>query len=279
MIKKILIYLFILCDFLLINLFCYSFDKIPFKIKFIMESNHIDDKFYYDISKYSTFNENKLLDYYLLSKNDIKPYNYIYILNRINYPDFLKFNGDIFNAITKPIIFVNPKFCLSENFIPNNLIEIANFLFIKRNYKSYWDKSLINNYKLLSDFLSLHHYSIVIFSAYRSYSYQESLYNPSNPYTAKPGHSEHQTGLALDLSTLDIGLTNHFENSEIYSLLKENAYLFGFILRYPKEKEHLTFYPFEPWHYRFVGKEIAKKMYEENLCLEEYFYKYVLLEY
>lgn len=253
--------------------------QIPLKIKNIMDNYQIEEQFFNSISRYSTFNEELFLDYYLFSKTLSEPLNYIYILNYVNYPNFLSFDDLNYPALTDPIIFVNPKFYLNENFIPKGLIEINNFSFVKRNTNPLWMESLVNDYQLLCDFLLLHNYELTIFSAYRSFSYQENLYNPSNPYTAKPGHSEHQTGFAIDISTLTIGLTIHFKNSPIYSLLKDNAHLFGFVLRYPIDKEDITGYPFEPWHYRYVSKDIANIMYNENLCLEEYFYQYVLLDY
>ena len=81
------------------------------------------------------------------------------------------------------------------------------------------------------------------------------------------------------MSTRDIGLTYELEHSLLYKELNNICYKYGFILRYPKNKEHITGYPFEPWHYRYVGKEIATIIHNENITLEEYFYKYVLLSY
>ena len=98
-------------------------------------------------------------------------------------------------------------------------------------------------------------------------------------YLAKPGYSEHQTGLSIDVGTKDSGLTIHFENTLAFKTLKENAHLFGFILRYPKDKEELTGYAYEPWHFRYVGPVHAKIIYENNLTLEEYFYYYFILNY
>ena len=119
-----------------------------------------------------------------------------------------------------------------------------------------------------------------MFSAYRSYEKQEILYILNNDQlTAKPGFSEHQTGLCVDISKRDIGLTNELEYSLLYKEINKICYKYGFILRYPKNKEDITGYPFEAWHYRYVGKNIATIIYENNLTLEEYFYKYVALSY
>lgn len=89
-------------------------------------------------------------------------------------------------------------------------------------------------------------------------------------YSAEPGKSEHQTGLCIDFVTSTAGLTEAFEDTEAFAWLSENAYKFGFILRYPKGAEGITGYTYEPWHYRFVGREAATDIYFGNLTLEEY---------
>ena len=112
-------------------------------------------------------------------------------------------------------------------------------------------------------------------SGYRSYSLQEELYNRyveedgkdlADTYSARPGHSEHQTGLAMDLNIID----SSFEGTPEAIWLEENCYKYGFIIRYPKGKEKITGYMYEPWHLRYIGKENAKKVYESGLTLEEY---------
>ena len=121
-------------------------------------------------------------------------------------------------------------------------------------------------------------------STYRSIEYQKGLYEKSinkylkqgksqeeaqkltDEYINRPGTSEHHLGLAVDFNNVDEG----FENTKAYEWLLENASDYGFILRYPKEKEDITGIEYEPWHWRYVGPEHAKKMKEQNLCLEEY---------
>ena len=87
--------------------------------------------------------------------------------------------------------------------------------------------------------------------------------------SARKGHSEHQTGLAVDVEgeNKDYDL---FENTKEFDWMNKNAHLYGFILRYPQNKTNITGFKFEPWHYRYVGKEIAKKIYEKKITLEEY---------
>ena len=89
---------------------------------------------------------------------------------------------------------------------------------------------------------------------------------------AYPGTSEHQTGLCVDFVTSATGddVVEAFEYTAAFAWLQNNAYKFGFILRYPKDKVDTTGYTYEPWHYRFVGREAATDMCLSGLCLEEY---------
>lgn len=117
-------------------------------------------------------------------------------------------------------------------------------------------------------------------SGYRSYAIQNNLYNSNvkrqgkshaDRYSAQPGASEHQTGLAMDmLSTEYSSLNEGFENTKAFKWLEDNAYKYGYILRYPKGKENITGYAYEPWHYRYVGIEVSEKITKNKLTLEEY---------
>lgn len=93
----------------------------------------------------------------------------------------------------------------------------------------------------------------------------------ANFYSARPGTSEHQTGLCVDFMTLYMtALDNSFEDTDAFRWLSENAHRFGFILRYPKGKSDITGYVYEPWHYRYVGREVATEIYYSGVTLEEY---------
>ncbi|WP_411167420.1 M15 family metallopeptidase [Clostridium sp. MB05] len=125
--------------------------------------------------------------------------------------------------------------------------------------------------------------NLLAISGYRSYAYQETVYKnevnnvgetQANRYVAKPGESEHQTGLAMDVladeyRTLDEG----FENTESFRWLQNNMSKFGFILRFPKGKENITGYAYEPWHIRYVGEEASTEIMKKGLTLEEYINK------
>lgn len=129
----------------------------------------------------------------------------------------------------------------------------------------------------------------LICSSYRSYELQDRLfrnkvdfylsegydsYNAEREaakWVAFPGTSEHQTGLAVDIVSIHYQLLDeNQEDTPEQKWLMENSYKYGFILRYPTDKSHITGINYEPWHYRYVGKEVAKEIYEQGLCLEEY---------
>ena len=114
-----------------------------------------------------------------------------------------------------------------------------------------------------------------LISGYRSYKKQKELYNSyvkedgeekASTYSAKPGHSEHQTGLAFDIGSVD----RSFEDTKEAKWMELNAHLYGFIVRYPKGKTNITGYIYEPWHVRYLGVDTASKVYNSGLCLEEY---------
>ena len=113
-------------------------------------------------------------------------------------------------------------------------------------------------------------------SGYRSYSTQKSIYNPYSGYSAPPGASEHQLGLAMDVTLPEYGsrLYVKFGQSEEGIWLRENAYRYGFVIRYLEGKEDITGYNYEPWHIRYLGEELAKELYERGITLEEYYGDY-----
>lgn len=113
-------------------------------------------------------------------------------------------------------------------------------------------------------------------SGYRSYDYQASIYNPYSGYSAPPGASEHQLGLAMDVNSSYYGssLTTEFGYSTEGQWVKDNAHKYGFIVRYLAGKEDITGYYYEPWHIRYVGVDLATELYSSGLTLEEYYGEY-----
>lgn len=109
----------------------------------------------------------------------------------------------------------------------------------------------------------------ILTSGYRTEAEQRELYkNGADKTAAVPGASEHQTGLAFDVTAYSNG--KDFDETEQFSWLNEHCWDFGFILRYPEGKEDITGFPYESWHYRYVGVEIAQKIHENGWTLEEY---------
>lgn len=125
-------------------------------------------------------------------------------------------------------------------------------------------------------------FDLVAFSGFRSYEYQTTLYNnyvnrdgkeAADRYSARPGHSEHQTGLAFDIgenSQQDLWLTAEFGETPAGQWLADNAHRYGFILRYPEGKEEVTGFMYESWHFRYLGVEKATDVKKTGLTLEEY---------
>ena len=174
------------------------------------------------------------------------------------------------------ITLVNKDNPLESDYIPNNMRLLD--LRYSENDKYMVIEAAFNFEKLCHE-AALYGNKIIAVSTYRSYEYQSKLfsyyvktrgYKYANKCSAKPGYSEHQTGLAVDVmgSNNDYNL---FEESKEFEWMRDNAHKYGFILRYPKGKEKITGYKYEPWHYRYVGDKLATELYEKNITLEEYY--------
>ena len=177
-------------------------------------------------------------------------------------------------------LLVNKFNYLDSNYVPNNL-ELLDNSYAKSGI--YLVKEAKDNIETLISAAKNDGMNIRVISAYRNYTYQENLYNNyvksdgvenADTYSARPGYSEHQTGLVVDV-TKAFDNFNNFENTEEYKWMNENAANYGFILRYPKDKENITTYSFEAWHYRYVGVDLAKKIKASNLTFDEYYVRYL----
>ncbi|MBQ3419963.1 MAG: M15 family metallopeptidase [Erysipelotrichaceae bacterium] len=175
------------------------------------------------------------------------------------------------------LVLVNKYYKLAEDYKPDDLVEVES------NYgRGFLRKEAYEAYKKMQDDAEKEGLSMYITSPYRSYDTQYKLYNyylsidPQDivdTYSARPGNSEHQLGLAVDILSPGYDFGNFYQTKEA-EWLKENAYKYGFIFRYPEDKVDITGYKFEPWHYRYVGK-IAKDIYDSGLTYDEYFEKYI----
>ncbi len=181
-------------------------------------------------------------------------------------------------------ILVNKDHLLAENYVPSTMVEIHEPMGSKID-KSYVNRLDIDAYKqfhLMQQEALIEGYEIFIDSSYRSYEYQKRVFESTalekgfehaTQYVAPPGGSEHQTGLAIDIIFRRHGemIEEQKETDPEIMWLFQNSYQYGFILRYPKGKEGITGFQFEPWHFRYVGKELAKELYSSNQTLEEYY--------
>ena len=190
------------------------------------------------------------------------------------------------------LLLVNPQNTLSADYIPENLTSISlRYTALDGEYllDEYAERAL--NAMMADMSTTLRGNAPYVISAYRSYTYQETLFNSyvakyikqgyseeaaiteTKKTSAVPGTSEHQSGLCVDFYTNSMthGLNNEdFEKTAAFRWLSENAYKYGFILRYPDGKTDITSYDYESWHYRFVGRKAATEIHLSGLCLEEY---------
>lgn len=173
-----------------------------------------------------------------------------------------------------PLVLVNKYNRLPSNFRPQNLVQM------NRNYTSggkeyLMEKTAYDSFVRMVDAARKEGVSMRAVSTYRTEDYQKRLYDKkvrttgqrnADNYSARPGFSEHQTGLAVDINSTSAS----FENSKAFRWLQQHAHEYGFILRYPKGKTWITGYAYEPWHYRYVGVQVATSMKREGLNYEQY---------
>lgn len=181
-------------------------------------------------------------------------------------------------------VLVNKQNKLPDGYKPKDLVE-ANIPYISDNQSS--DKRKMRSVASAAIeklFAAAKHQGISLIgvSAYRSYSAQTALFNyyvrqdgyeAAQAYSALPGTSEHETGLAIDVTGENgkCAAEDCFAGTKEAKWLQKHAADFGFIIRYPKGKEAITGYQYEPWHLRYVGKTIAKKIMHSGITLEEYY--------
>lgn len=176
------------------------------------------------------------------------------------------------------LILVNKYNGLPQDYVPSDLTDIVSN---GENGVVQMRKEAADAFNLFSDATAREGFILNACSSYRSYEYQDGLYSNgvanygqeyADAYWTRPGFSEHQTGLSVDIrmdnDTSDLDAVRKHPK---YKWLLEHMHEYGFILRYPDDKEEYTLISPESWHLRYVGKEIASYIYENNLCLEEYF--------
>lgn len=169
-------------------------------------------------------------------------------------------------------VLVNKFYKLPEGWEPANLV------LVNPNREQYLNERAAKAFYTFQEACKKQGFNITVYSGYRSIEYQNELYNrmlaingeeQTNKYIARPGHSEHATGLSIDIS-IDGIYYEDIENSPHYQWFRDNLSDYGFILRYPEDKEHLTGYHYESWHIRYLGTDLAKKVEASGLTYDEY---------
>lgn len=224
-----------------------------------------NDYVYYIKKKY----KNKKIDYKdvvstINTKNNFEPYTHT------NETDMNKGYA----------ILVNKYYSLPDKYAPDDIVTMSNLYAYPNNSIR---KDVYEAFKEMSKAAKEEKITLIVNSSYRNYESQKRIYEEyadkkgqayADSIAARPNYSEHQTGLSLDIFTPGAGM-NTFENTDAFKWLSQNCYKYGFILRYPKYKENFTGYAYEAWHYRYLGKDIAKKVFDSGLTFDEYYAYYL----
>ena len=200
--------------------------------------------------------------------------------------DLLDNDSKLIKVDTNPDSYtkiVNRDYPMPEEYVPPDLVvPDVEFSFYGTCEKSYMRKLAAQAIEQLFNAAQDEGYTLKIVSAYRSYERQKAIYNnnvrsrgesSTDKVSAKPGCSEHQTGLCADVSseTVDCTIEQNFGDTPEGKWIAANSYKYGYIVRYPEGKSDITGYSYEPWHIRYVGKNLAKYLYDKNITLEEYY--------
>lgn len=172
------------------------------------------------------------------------------------------------------VLIANKTYALPQDFIPTNPDQPVN----ADRSSTCLDKTLMSAWKIMLKDATAKGLNIYISSGYRSYNYQVNVYNRyvksdgaavADTYSSRPGNSEHQTGLCFDLNSIE----DSFQYTNEGKWVNDNCYKYGFCIRFPKGKDSATGYQYESWHLRYVGVDLATKLYNNGdwLSLEEYF--------
>ena len=226
---------------------------------------NINDKFpllssclllYYKLSIYQNSNNNEVIEF-VNTKRDNEFYT----------------NTTPSNIEQAQLMLVNKYHLLNKDFQANDIVNVSSTYGYANNSLN---KEAYEAFKQLANDAKKEGHTIVILSSYRTYEYQEKLWNrdKDDTYVARPGASEHVTGLAIDVSDFN-DKNDSFKDTESYTWMINNCYKYGFILRYPENKENITGYSYEAWHYRYLGIDLATKVYNEGITYDEYYAYYM----
>lgn len=252
---------------------------------FVVNNNYYNSDINYDDNTlnlmHGTYYINDNLDRYL-SYQENHNLEVDEIITRINSNlDYEYYTNTVTTDLSKKyLILVNKYNYLKSDYVPDNLVKIDSNYGINSGYL---ESTTYENFKKMTDDAKVDNVNLYAYSPYRSYNTQVGLYNryverdgkkEADTYSAIAGFSEHQTGLAVDISKVG-GNISGFENTNEFKWLQNNAYKYGFILRYPEGKEYITGYQYESWHYRYVSVEVSTKIKDLGITFEEYYAYYV----
>ena len=234
----------------------------------------------------------RIADHFNLSVDQIKSFNSlqsdsIYVgqilIISVQAPDIKKDDSTNTSKDENNLLLVNKKNPLSSDYVPENLmVPDVPFTFSEYSEAKLMSQDAALALGELFESAKSEGINLYALSGYRSYDRQAAIFAASvkkngseykaNQFSAKAGQSEHQTGLAIDVTSASVNYTlaEDFGETKEGKWLSENAYKFGFIIRYQKGKESITGYNYEPWHLRYVGKTAADQIKSQNTTLEEY---------
>ena len=270
------------------------YEKVPKSID-VITSNKYDKNIinYISLNYFKEENLDRYIKYDFIDTKSVydttilkEKYNYEDTVTYVNaYLDKDYYTNDIplsKEEASKLDVIVNKYYKLDKDYEPEDLTKI-NSKFASGTQKL--RKEAAGKFEEMASDMLKENLKIYAGSTYRSYSYQEGLYNryvkkdgfkEAETYSARAGYSEHQLGLAVDIVN---GKWNYLsEGDKEYTWLVNNSYKYGFILRYPHESEYITGYVFEDWHFRYLGIELATKVHESKLTYDEYIARGMLKE-
>lgn len=220
------------------------------------------------------------LDYYQEHK-ELDTKEIVAIINTHN--NYKKYDYDLDTDLSKDdLLIVNKFYHLSADYQPDDLVVVNNKYYYGTNHKL--RKKAYEAFIDMWNAANNENIYLIMNSSYRTYESQVKVYDEykntkgtsyADKIAARPGYSEHQTGLALDIFSKDNTTTSNFKGSPAHIWLQENSYRFGFIERYQEGKEDITGFAAEAWHYRYVGVEAATFIYNNNITFEEYYAYFV----
>ena len=224
----------------------------------------------------------KNLDKYLnysKENNDVDLKKVVALVNTNAYKEF--YQDPVKTDISKEeLMLVNKFHYLDDKYSPKDIVNVP----IQYAYEGHSIKKVTyDNYLNMWNQAKQDGHTLIINSSYRSYKDQKETYNYyknikgeeyADGIAAREGFSEHQTGYAIDIITYNTS-GDDFDKTDTFKWLQQNAYKYGFILRYPKDKEDITGYAYESWHYRYVGVDAATTIHNEDITFDEYYAYYI----